>query len=67
MERWLKEQLFIGLNDYGMIVEIIHTYNNQWHELVTSEHVLAWLRRVEAQSQARQSEGKLGFWYSNIT
>ena len=47
MNRCLKEQLIYGLNDDGMIVEIIcelTAISNR--SLVTSEQVLAWVRRV---------------------
>ena len=50
MDRYIKEQFINGLNDDGMIVEIIKelTSINDTRP-VTSEQVLAWARRVEAE------------------
>ena len=45
-----REQFINGLNDDGMIVEIIHELISRSDtSSVRSEQVLAWLRRVEAQ------------------
>ena len=50
VERQLKEQFIHGLNDRCMLEEIIKelTAAND-NEQITSEGVLAWAKRVEAQ------------------
>ena len=50
LDRCLKEQFIYGLNDDGMIVEIIHelTLCSDMSS-VTSEQVLVWVKIVEAQ------------------
>ena len=51
IDRQLKEQFNHGLNDSDMSIQIIKELTKiEENDSVTNEHVLAWARRVEAQS-----------------
>ena len=51
INRQLKEQFIHGLNDSDMSIEIIKKLVKlEENDNVTSEQVLTWARRVEAQS-----------------
>ena len=49
IDRELKEQFIHGLNDKVMLDEVIRELTAKSNEQMTSEGILAWAKRVEAQ------------------
>ena len=60
LDRCLKEKFMNGLNEDGIVVEIIHELTSiSDKSSVASEQVMAWVRRVEARRAHTAQKAKL--------